>query len=311
GSVGEPRDGSAVASYCVFDDATQQLFFRRVEFNLAALARDIQQQPGLELPWFLTEHAPGALPEKREHAIRVGKVATIKLHVRAGSRVRMQVGRNQKLTTTPVVAPLPPPVATPAAATTDAVLAVRQRRMIWIAGGFFALAASLLLVAAVVYFKNVQSTSRSVVSSPSVAQAPVAPPVPTRVITLLAKDAQLHGAALRKENLAGGINIGYWQAPMDFVSWTVTVEQAGSYDCSIVYAVPASASGRDFEIRCGNARLFHKHLASTGDWQKYQTLYLGRLQLAVGVQELEMKPVGTIRMGLMNLREVRLQRASD
>ena len=53
GSVGEPRTTDVRASYVIYDDATQTVFFRRIAFDVEAYKRDLQQA-GLEiLPYFV------------------------------------------------------------------------------------------------------------------------------------------------------------------------------------------------------------------------------------------------------------------
>lgn len=318
GSVGEPRDGSVQASYCLYDDATRQLEFRKVAFDLKALAADLQQQPQLGMPWFLKERVGEAPPEKREHAIRVPKVATTKIRVQAEQRVRIQVGRHQVLQAAPVVSPMPTPAQMLGKAAP--VAAKKQRRTLWLAAIFFFVASGLLVAAAVVFLLHQRAkpgaiTPVTVKPSPVVAAAttpsPPVLPLPPRVVTLQAADARLHGLGLCKENTNGTINIGWWNSPTDYVSWSCSIPQAGSYEVSIRYAVPPTHSGRDFEIFCGPARLFYKKLPSTEGWFTQKTLYVGRLQLAAGAQELFVKPVGGRRYGLMNLWEVRLQRIEE
>jgi predicted phosphodiesterase len=319
GSVGEPRDGSVTASYCLFDDATRQLDFRKVAFDLKALAAELQQQPQLGVPWFLKEHVGEAAPEKREHAIRVPRVATTKIRVQAGNRVRIQVGRHQVLQAALVVSPMPTPAQMQGKVAPDAAVAARQRRNIWLAALFFFCAAGLLVIAAVIFLLHQRAPPASAKAAAPTATATAATtptavatkPLPPCVVTLQASDARLHGLGLRKENTNGTINIGWWNLPTDYVSWSCSIPQTGSYEVSIRYAVQPANSGRDFEIICGPARLFYKKLPSTGGWFMPQTLQVGRLQLAAGAQELFVKPVGGKKGGLMNLWEVRLQRVDD
>lgn len=319
GSVGEPRDGTVQASYCLYDDATRQLDFRKVAFDLKALATELQQYPQLVVPWFLKERTGTALPEKREHAIRVPKVATTKIRVRADNRVRIQVGRHQVLQAAPVVSPMPTPAQMQGKPIPDVVAVARQRRSIWLAAIFFFGAAGLLVVAAIIFLvhQRVQPATTKLVVTQTASSAItsqsgiVAPQFSPRVITLLASDARLHGLGLRKESTNGLVNIGYWQVPTDFVSWLFKASQGGTYEVNIVYAVPQQFSGGNFEIVCGPARVFYKKLPPTDGWFATKVLYVGRLQVAVGAQELFMKPVGRSKGGLMNLWEIRLQRVDD
>jgi predicted phosphodiesterase len=60
GSVGDPRDGGVDASYCIFDDRTGQIFFRRVSFDLEAYRADLQARRLDITPTFLKQVRPGA-----------------------------------------------------------------------------------------------------------------------------------------------------------------------------------------------------------------------------------------------------------
>ena len=42
GSVGQPRDGDPRAAYCIYDDTTQHVTFRRVEYDVAEAARKVR-----------------------------------------------------------------------------------------------------------------------------------------------------------------------------------------------------------------------------------------------------------------------------
>lgn len=311
GSVGEPRDGSVEASYCLFDTDTQVIIFRKVAFDLAALRRDLRQHPQLEMPWFLKEHLPGTLPEKGGHALRVSQVSATRIHVRASERVRIQVGRNQKLTTTPVMASMAVPAQVNRETKSIPAASSQQRRVLWLAGSFFVLMLAVLTAAVLVYIKISTPDSRPQSTPAPVPGAAVAVLAQPRVISLLAKDAQLHGTALKRETNNGEVNIGHWESSFDYVSWSFNVEQAGCYEVRMVYAVPATASGRNIDLSCGKARLFHPRLESTGAWTLYQTLSLGHLQLQSGFQQLNIKPANRGKQGLMNLRSITLQRVAD
>jgi len=66
GSVGLPRDGDARAAYCLYDDATPAVYFRRVPFDLDGFRADLVQA-GLDgtLDWFLKRD-----PRAGAHALR-------------------------------------------------------------------------------------------------------------------------------------------------------------------------------------------------------------------------------------------------
>ncbi|MEM9281279.1 MAG: LamG-like jellyroll fold domain-containing protein [Verrucomicrobiota bacterium] len=73
GSAGEPRDYDVRASYCLFDDTTKSIQFRRVKFDVEAYRRDIQEV-GLNIqPFFLyayDEMQSGAKPVRAPEPTR-------------------------------------------------------------------------------------------------------------------------------------------------------------------------------------------------------------------------------------------------
>lgn len=53
GSVGDPRDGRTLASYCIYDSDKQSIFHRSVEFDIEAFRTDFETFEISEKPWFL------------------------------------------------------------------------------------------------------------------------------------------------------------------------------------------------------------------------------------------------------------------
>jgi predicted phosphodiesterase len=316
GSSGEPRDGSVQATYCIYDAAAQQLTFRRLAFDLAALRAELQLQPQLALPWFLQEHAPVAGTEKRERAIRVAKVATTPIRITA-NRVRMQVGHNQVLRAAAAAA------AAQSKAGPGAAAAAGKRRKVWLASILFTFAVSLFGLAALVYFWPTTAAPAVAVTAPSplpptppaaavASAAPEAPPPAPRVqpvIVLPATKAKLKGRQIKLEQHGPGPQyIAFWNQPSDTVSWQLQVGRAGRYIVSLVYGLAPQAGGSGFVVTCGTSKLSHATpLKDTGSWYTFEFTTLGPLDLPAGIATVELKATGKINGGLMNLRELRLQ----
>ena len=67
GAVGEPRDGDVRASYCIFDEESQEVLFRRVAFDLEAYQRAVEQAaPPQRTAHFLQVAASGTPRPLRE-----------------------------------------------------------------------------------------------------------------------------------------------------------------------------------------------------------------------------------------------------
>lgn len=79
GSVGDPRDGRTVSSYCIYDDETDAVYFRSVPFDLDAF-RERLASTGLEFtPWFLREEARTLTRKPGVQDMHAAKVATLRI----------------------------------------------------------------------------------------------------------------------------------------------------------------------------------------------------------------------------------------
>ena len=91
GSVGDPRDGRSVASYCLYDTESGAVTFRSVEFDCVAFRRELEATGQGYLSWFLTRGVE-AVPPKRTHDMTTAKAAT--LRVERVKRERIQITRS-------------------------------------------------------------------------------------------------------------------------------------------------------------------------------------------------------------------------
>ncbi|MCX6996309.1 MAG: metallophosphoesterase family protein [Kiritimatiellaeota bacterium] len=318
GSVGDPRDGTAQASYGLYDDGAQTLEFRRVAFDLEALTRALQQHPQLAMPAFATGRGRAAATGERQHALRVPKVSAIPIRI-AANRVCLKLKRDL----TPAQAGQPaaasqptyPPSARPIVTVTP-----KPRRRRTSAAAFLSLAAVLLTAAVIVYVKMRGVRTRPAQQAvrlppaPEAARPPPAPEAtrpplaPENVLTLTAQAAVLKGKTIRLEKPnALPPHIGFWSLSTDTISWIVPVQRPGQYDVTMVYALARNNGAENFEISCANA-ILRGRMPPTGSWITFQSAKIGGLALPAGVHQLTIKGKGRIRGGVMNLRSVSLQR---
>lgn len=90
GSVGDPGDGSVLASYCVFDSETGEIHLNKVAFDVSAFRAELDRVPKLTLSWFLQKHEADAARPVHDQVVAAGKVARARIRV-PSSRGRIQV----------------------------------------------------------------------------------------------------------------------------------------------------------------------------------------------------------------------------
>ncbi len=90
GSVGNPGDGTDLASYCVFDSKARKINLKKVPFDVAAFRAELKRVPALSLPWFLQQHEGDTARPAYDQAVAPGKVACTKIRV-TSSRARIRV----------------------------------------------------------------------------------------------------------------------------------------------------------------------------------------------------------------------------
>lgn len=67
GSIGQPRDTDARASYCIYDTTSKSIFFRRIPFDLDAYRRDVEAAGiPIEGSYFLNHDPRKGIPPLRE-----------------------------------------------------------------------------------------------------------------------------------------------------------------------------------------------------------------------------------------------------
>ncbi|MEN6577177.1 MAG: alpha-L-fucosidase [Phycisphaerales bacterium] len=125
-------------------------------------------------------------------------------------------------------------------------------------------------------------------------------------LTLLAESAEIHGGQAQVESIEGESNIGWWTNLRDSIAWSFKVDKPGRFNVTAVVATPAQSS--KFEIVAGDQKL-SAEVASTGGYQSFKTVELGKIEIKEGPCELSVKP---LRDGwqAINLRSIVLKPAN-
>jgi hypothetical protein len=97
---------------------------------------------------------------------------------------------------------------------------------------------------------------------------------------------------------------GFWR-DTDQVSWSLEQVKAGTYDVFMEWSVDPAQAGNPFVIEAGKHRL-ESRVDSSGAWDVYQIKKIGQIELEGGVQTIVLKPNGSFKTALMDLRELRL-----
>ncbi|MCC6491582.1 MAG: neutral/alkaline non-lysosomal ceramidase N-terminal domain-containing protein [Pirellulales bacterium] len=121
---------------------------------------------------------------------------------------------------------------------------------------------------------------------------------------LLAANARIYGGDVTYETPFK--NIGYWHGSHDYIQWAVETPRAGEYDAFIHLASPPDAAGNKAVLEGCNPSL-NLVVPSTGGYDRYQVVHLGRTRLAEGDNRLTLRPDGPLAtQALMDLRGVYL-----
>lgn len=124
------------------------------------------------------------------------------------------------------------------------------------------------------------------------------------IVVLTASKAAIYGDQITYEKEFG--NIGYWHSPRDHVIWTCEIPQAGEFDVWVDGACDATAAGNLLGLSVGDATLTQK-VASTGGWNQYRLVKLGRVTLPAGTHRVRVQPADHQLDGaLLDLRMVAL-----
>ncbi|HVU86580.1 MAG TPA: PVC-type heme-binding CxxCH protein [Pirellulales bacterium] len=120
---------------------------------------------------------------------------------------------------------------------------------------------------------------------------------------LLASDCEIYGDTLAYEPVYR--NLGMWGSTTDHAVWTFDVKKAAKYVVRIDYACDEAVAGNPYQLTIGDT-VFAGKVPSTGNWDTYRQLSLGRLSLKPGRYQVVLRPDGAIAGALMDLKSVRI-----
>lgn len=122
-------------------------------------------------------------------------------------------------------------------------------------------------------------------------------------VRLRAFAAALYGESVVLEARYG--NIGFWNLANDRAVWTFRIDRPTTFALALDYSNANLLKGNVFQIDVGG-RTFRSEPISTGAWSKFQSFPVGDLTLSAGIHRLEIRPSGTLRGALFDLRTVML-----
>lgn len=100
--------------------------------------------------------------------------------------------------------------------------------------------------------------------------------------------------------------LGFWR-DTDRATWDLEQAKAGTYDVFMEWSVAPEHAGNRFVLETSNHRL-ESSVESSGAWDVYRIKKIGQIELDQGVQTITLKPNGSFKSALMDLRELRLVR---
>ncbi len=122
-------------------------------------------------------------------------------------------------------------------------------------------------------------------------------------LKLPASAAEIYGQGITFETRYG--NLGWWSSPEAYAIWPLAVNRGGEFEVWIDYACDDSAAGDGYLLQVAGERLSGK-VASTGTWDDYRRLKLGRVKLSPGACRLGFRSDGPISSALIDLRTIEL-----
>jgi alpha-L-fucosidase len=140
--------------------------------------------------------------------------------------------------------------------------------------------------------------------APLVEETAVIEPDKSGNLMLVADSAEVHGDKLNTEDRDGQSNLGFWDNPAEWASWTVRLSKPGAFE--ITASIATVNDGSDLLIEAGGNRA-SKQIEATGDWGNFKTISLGRIDLPRGVQTITVRPKSAASWKALNLRFIQLR----
>ena len=127
-------------------------------------------------------------------------------------------------------------------------------------------------------------------------------------VNLLAAQASIHGGDITFEQPFQ--NIGLWHSVEDFVRWDFTLDKATDVQIRVHYACHPSSAGNQMVVAVGE-HLAERKVPSTGGWDQYRTLKLGKVSLPAGTHQLSLFAQGAFRGALLDLKSIELMPVTE
>ncbi len=124
-------------------------------------------------------------------------------------------------------------------------------------------------------------------------------------VALQASQAEIYGGDITFE--LPFQNIGYWHSKDDMVRWRIRSPAIREVAVWGEWACDSAAAGSSFHIE-GAQPAINGVTGSTGGWDRYQLVPLGRILVREGESELVMRPGDILRSALVDLRAIHLVR---
>ena len=127
-------------------------------------------------------------------------------------------------------------------------------------------------------------------------------------LTLPADVAEIHGEKLNTEARGDHMNLGFWDNPGEFASWTVRVAKPGKFNISS--SIATVNDGPELSVDTGANRIARR-IDATGDWGNFKIFELGTIELKQGGQVINVRPKDAQSWKPLNLRYLKLTPASE
>ena len=125
---------------------------------------------------------------------------------------------------------------------------------------------------------------------------------------LLAARAETHGDAIQVEGDAGKENLGFWDNPDDWASWTVDFASSGTYEVSALASAGTGPTAFNMEV---SGQKLTVSVPATGSWAAYIHLAVGRITLPkMGKYVISVKAADHASWKPMNLRGLVFRKTS-
>jgi arylsulfatase A len=127
---------------------------------------------------------------------------------------------------------------------------------------------------------------------------------PNGVITLNARDAEVHGKTIRYEPQPHKNTIGYWTKAEDWVSWDFAVSKPGVFNVTLTQACGKGSGGSEYTVSLGEL-VIRDIVPDTGAFTNWVERTIGTFNVSTaGTYTISVKPVKKPGLAVMDLRAI-------